>query len=93
MPITPETGSFLHADSQKEALKKLINGDVRAQSRRNVTQSRAFTERLEAAISRYHANALTTAQVIEELIRLAKDIRAARTRGEETGLSEEEEAF
>ena len=46
-----------------EALKKLINGDVRAQSRRNVTQSRAFTERLEAAISRYHANALTTAQV------------------------------
>src|SRR4030088_2052649 len=46
-----------------EALKKLINGDVRSQSKRNVTQSRAFSERLEAAISRYHANALTTAQV------------------------------
>ena len=76
-----------------EALKKLINGDVRAQSKRNVTKSRAFSERLEAAISRYHTNALTTAQVLEELIQIAKDIRAARARGEETGLNEEEEAF
>jgi type I restriction enzyme R subunit len=76
-----------------EALKKLINGDVRAQSKRNVTQAKAFSERLEAAISRYHANALTTAQVIEELIQLAKDIRAARARGEETGLTDEEIAF
>jgi type I restriction enzyme R subunit len=76
-----------------EALKKLINGNVRAQFRRNVTQSKAFTERLEAAISRYHANALTTAQVIEELIQLAKDIKVARSRGEETGLTDEEIAF
>ena len=45
------------------------------------------------AIARYHANALTTAQVLEELIALAKDIRAARARGEETGLSENEIAF
>jgi type I restriction enzyme R subunit len=85
-------------DSEKknlaiEALKKLINGDVRSQAQRNVTQSKAFSERLEAAIARYHANALTTAQVLEELIQLAKDIRAARARGEETGLSDEEIAF
>ena len=76
-----------------EALKKLINGGVRAQSCRNVTQSKAFSERLEAAISRYHANALTTAQVMEDLIQIAKDIRAARARGEETGLTDEEIAF
>jgi len=76
-----------------EALKKLINGEVRAQSQRNVTQSKAFTERLEAAIARYHVNAITTAQVLEELIALAKDIKAARSRGEETGLSDEEIAF
>ena len=76
-----------------EALKKLINGDVRSQSKSNVTQSKAFTERLEAAIARYHANALTTAQVLEELIELAKDIRAARGRGEEMGLNDEEIAF
>lgn len=76
-----------------EALKKLINGDVRSHAKSNVTQSKAFTERLEDAIARYHANALTTAQVLEELIQLAKDIRAARSRGEETGLSEDEIAF
>jgi type I restriction enzyme R subunit len=76
-----------------EALRKLINGEVRSQSKRNVTQSKAFTERLEAAIARYHANALTTAQVLEELIQIAKDIRAARARGEETGLTDEEIAF
>jgi type I restriction enzyme R subunit len=76
-----------------EALKKLINGEVRSQAKRNVTQSKAFTERLEEAIARYHSNALTTAQVLEELIQIAKDIRAARARGEETGLSDEEIAF
>ena len=76
-----------------EALRKLINGDVRSRAKSNVTQSKGFTERLEAAIARYHNNALTAAQVIEELIQLAKDIRTARARGEETGLSDEEIAF
>jgi type I restriction enzyme, R subunit len=76
-----------------EALKKLIAGDVRSQASRNVVQSRTFTERLEAAIARYHVNAITTAQVLEELIQLAKDIRAARLRGEETGLTDEEIVF
>lgn len=76
-----------------EALKKLINGEVRSQAKRNVVQSKAFSERLEAAIARYHANAITTAEILEELIQLAKDIRAARSRGEEAGLSDEEVAF
>jgi type I restriction enzyme R subunit len=82
-----------HKNLAIEALRKLINGEVRSQAQRNVTQSRGFTDRLEAAIARYHANAITTVQVIEELIQLAKDIQAARARGEETGLSEEEIAF
>ena len=76
-----------------EALRKLINGEVRSQSASNVTQSRAFSERLEAAIARYHSNAITTVQVLEQLIQIAKDIRAARERGEETGLSDGEIAF
>lgn len=76
-----------------EALRKLLNGEIRSQSKRNVTQSKAFSERLENAIARYHANAITTLQVLEELIQLAKDIRAARARGEETGLSDQEIAF
>ncbi len=76
-----------------EALRKLINGEVRSKSQSNVTQSKAFTERLEMAIARYHANALTTAEVLEELINLAKDIREARERGNESGLNDDEIAF
>ena len=76
-----------------EALRKLINGEVRAQSKTDVTKSRLFSDRLDAAIARYHGNAITTVQVLEELIQLAKDIKAARQRGEETGLNQEEEAF
>ena len=76
-----------------EALRKLINGEIRSRSRVNVVQSRAFSDRLEEAIARYHTNALTTAEVIQELIELARDIRAAHQRGEAEGLSEEEISF
>ena len=76
-----------------EALRKLINGEIRSRSRVNVVETRAFSDRLEEAIARYHTNAITTAEVLQELIKLAKDIRAAHRRGEEEGLSEEEISF
>lgn len=76
-----------------EALRKLLNDDIRSRSKSNVVETRAFSERLEDAVARYHANAITTAEVLQELIQLAKDIRAARQRGEESGLSDEEIAF
>ena len=76
-----------------EALRKLLNGEIRSRNRVNVVQTRAFSERLENAIARYHSNAITTAEVIQELISLAKEIRAARMRGEEEGLNEDEIAF
>ena len=76
-----------------EALRKLINGELRSRNRVNVVQTRAFSQRLEEAIARYHSNAITTAEVLQELIGLAKDIRAAHRRGEEEGLSQEEIAF
>ncbi|MCY3690095.1 MAG: type I restriction endonuclease subunit R [Gammaproteobacteria bacterium] len=76
-----------------EALRKLINGEIRSQSRVNVVQTRAFSDRVEEAIARYHTNAITTAEVIQRLIELAKDIRAAHQRGEEEGLTQEEIAF
>lgn len=76
-----------------EALRKLLEGDIQSRSRTNVVESKAFSERLEAAVARYHSNAVTTAEVLQELIAIAKDIRAARARGEETGLSDEEIAF
>jgi type I restriction enzyme R subunit len=76
-----------------EALRKLLNDGIRSRSKVNVVQTKAFSERLEDAVARYHANAITTAEVLNELIKLAKDIRSARQRGEEQGLSDEEIAF
>ncbi len=76
-----------------EALRKLLNDSIRSRSKINVVQTKAFSERLENAIARYHANAITTAEILQELIDLAKEIRAARQRGEEQGLSEDEIAF
>lgn len=76
-----------------EALRKLINDGIRSRSKANVVQTKAFSERLEDAVARYHANAITTAEVLQELIQLAKDIRAERQRGEDTGLSDDEIAF
>ncbi|AUL99159.1 DEAD/DEAH box helicase [Rhodocyclaceae bacterium] len=76
-----------------EALRKLLGDGIRSRAKSNIVQTKAFSQRLEDAVARYHANAITTAEVLQELIALAKDIRAARQRGEESGLSEEEIAF
>jgi len=56
-------------------------------------QARSFAELLEQALRKYQNRAIETAQIIEELIALAKDMRAANARGEALGLSEEELAF
>lgn len=76
-----------------EALRKLLNDDIQSRGKANVVQTKAFSKRLEDAVARYHANAITTVEVLQELIELAKDIRAARQRGEDAGLSDEEIAF
>lgn len=76
-----------------EALRKLVNDGIRSRSKSNIVQTKAFSTRLEESIARYHANAITTAEVLQELIQIAKDIRAARARGEEQGLSADEIAF
>ena len=76
-----------------EALRKLLNDEIRSRSRTNVVETKRFSERLEAAIARYHTNAISTVEVLQELIDLAKEVRAARKRGEEEGLSQDEIAF
>ncbi len=76
-----------------EALRKLLNGEIQSRSQTNVVESRTFSKRLEEAVARYHANAISAVEMINELIALAKDLRAARKRGEEQGLSSEEVAF
>jgi type I restriction enzyme R subunit len=76
-----------------ELLQKLLKGELTARRRKNVVQARSFAEMLEQTIRRYQNRAIEAAQVIEELIQLAKDMRAANARGEELGLSEDELAF
>jgi len=76
-----------------ELLQKLLKGEIKARSRRNVVQARSFAELLEQAVRKYQSRAIETAQVIEELIQLAKDMRAAHARGEALKLTEDELAF
>ncbi|MHB1993420.1 type I restriction endonuclease subunit R [Metallibacterium scheffleri] len=76
-----------------ELLQKLLKGEIRQRAKRNVVQGRSFTEMLEQTLRRYHNRAIETARVIEELIAIAKDVRAAGQRGEQLGLTEDEVAF
>jgi type I restriction enzyme R subunit len=76
-----------------EALKKLLNGEIKSKAKTNVVESRAFSQRLEQAVARYHANAISTVEMIQTLIDLAKDMQASAARGETEGLSVEELAF
>ncbi|MDQ5820576.1 MAG: DUF3387 domain-containing protein, partial [Actinomycetota bacterium] len=76
-----------------ELLQKLLNDEIKTRSRKNVVQARSFSTMLEAAMRRYQAKAIEAAQIIEELIALAKELREADRRGEELGLSDAELAF
>jgi type I restriction enzyme R subunit len=76
-----------------ELLQKLLKGEIRNRAKRNVVQARSFAELLEQAVRKYQNRAIETAQVIEELIQLARDMKAAGARGEALGLSEDELAF
>jgi type I restriction enzyme R subunit len=76
-----------------ELLRKLLSGEIKSRARRNVVQGGSFAELLEQSIRRYQNRAIETAQVIEELIALAKDMRAANARGESLRLTEDELAF
>ena len=76
-----------------ELLQKLLRGEIKNRAKRNVVQGRSFADLLEASLRRYQNRAIETAKVIEELIQLAKDMRAANARGEALRLSEDELAF
>ncbi len=76
-----------------ELLQKLLKGELATLRRKNVVQARSFAEMLEQTVRRYQNRAIEAAQVIEELIALAKEMREASARGETLGLSEDELAF
>jgi len=76
-----------------ELLKKLLNDEIKTRLRKNFIQSRKLSEILENSIRKYQNNLLTAAQVIEELVNLAKDIRESDKRGESLNLTDDELAF
>lgn len=76
-----------------ELLKKILNDELRSRSKKNAVQAKKFSDMLHAAIKKYQNNLLTAAQVIDELIKLAKDVKEADKRGEKIGLSDDEIAF
>ena len=76
-----------------ELLQKLLHGEIKTRRRKNIVQARSFAEMLEQTIRRYQNRAIEAAQVIEELIQLANEMREADARGEQLGLTDEEVAF
>ena len=78
---------------QVRLLEKLLRDEIRGRMRANRTQGKLFSEQLEVALHRYELQQLTSAEVVERLVEIAKELRDARRRHEQLGLSEEEAAF
>ncbi|MBC7187655.1 MAG: type I restriction endonuclease subunit R [Calditrichaeota bacterium] len=88
-----EVRGMPHKNLAVELLRKLLDGEIRTRRRKNIVQARSFAELLEQTLRRYQNRAIEAAQVIEELVALAREMREADRRGEQLGLSEEEVAF
>ncbi|OIQ71654.1 hypothetical protein GALL_467260 [mine drainage metagenome] len=76
-----------------ELLKKLLNDEIKTRSKTNIVKSKKLLEMLEGAIQRYQNNLLSTAEIIQELINIAKEIKKADSEGERLGLTNDEVAF
>ena len=88
-----EVRGLKHKNVAAELLEKLLKDELKVRSRRNLVQAQVFSEKLKKTLNAYHNRAISTMQVIEELIQLAKDLDAATKRGEALGLTEDEVAF
>ena len=88
-----EVRQLPHRNLAVELLRKLLNDEIKTNSRKNVVQARSFAEMLEKAIRKYQNRAIEAAQVIEELIKLAKEMREAQRRGDDLGMTDDEIAF
>jgi type I restriction enzyme R subunit len=82
-----------HKNLAVEMLQKLIEDEIRVRTAKNAASQRSFMDMLSASVAKYKNKAVHTSQVIEELIRLAKELRESADRGEEIGLTKEELAF
>ncbi|HWL64261.1 MAG TPA: type I restriction endonuclease subunit R [Steroidobacteraceae bacterium] len=88
-----EVRGLKHKNVAAELLEKLLKDELKVRARRNLVQSQVFSEKLKKTLNGYHNRAISTLQVIEELIKLAKELDAATKAGEEMGLTEDEKAF
>jgi type I restriction enzyme R subunit len=88
-----EVKGMKHKNLAFELLRKILNDEIKARAKTNLVKSRALLEMLEAAIKRYQNNLLSTAEIIQELISIAKEIKETDKEGERLGLSTEEVAF
>ena len=88
-----EVKGMPHRNLAIELLQKLLQGEVATRRRKNVVQARSFSEMLEQSLRRYQNRSVEAAQVIEELIELARAMREASARGEQLGLTDDELAF
>ena len=88
-----EVRGLKHKNVAAELLAKLLKDEIKKRSLRNLVQSRAFSEMLKSTLNAYQNRAIATQEVIEELIKLAKEMDAATKRGENLGLNEDEIAF
>jgi type I restriction enzyme R subunit len=82
-----------HRNVQIRLLEKLLKDEIRGRGRVNRTQAKQFSDQIEAVLRRYEMRQLSSAEVVERLVEIAKSLRAARHRHEELGLSVEESAF
>lgn len=76
-----------------EMLRKLINDEIKVRSKKNIVEARSFRKMLQVSIMKYQNRGIETAEVLQELVELAKRMRAARDRGEQLGLNDSEIAF
>ncbi len=88
-----EVRGLKHKNVAAELLEKLLKDELKVRSKRNFVQSQVFSEKLKKTLNAYHNRAISTMQVIEELIKLAKDLDAATKRGVDLGLTDDEVAF
>ena len=88
-----EVKGMNHQNLALELLKKILNDEIKSRAKTNLVKSKKFLEMLESAIKRYQNNLLTTAEIIQELINIAKEIKEADKEGERLGLTKDEVAF
>jgi len=88
-----EVKGLQHKNLALELLKKLLNDEIKVRQKTNLVKSKKFSEMLEQSVKNYQNNLITSAQVIEELITLAKDIKESDRKGEDLGLDFREYAF